>query len=76
MKNKKVWVVGEVKNFKTKAWSIVGIYSTEKVAAKKCKTENYFIGAITLDGKPEYKSKVWKEAYYPVAVKNLLKGKK
>lgn len=65
MKNKKLWVVGEVKNFEAGSWTIIGIYSDEKIAIKKCKNENQFIGPITLDGKPEYKSKAWKGAYYP-----------
>lgn len=62
--NTKLWVVGEVKNQKTKAWEIIGIYSTEKLAVSKCNKDR-FVGPIILDGKASYKTQVWKGAYYP-----------
>lgn len=69
MKQKTLYVVGEVISFTDKSWSIVGVFATEKEAVKHCRTENHFVGPTIL-GKAYHKNSEWKGAWYPKSEEN------
>jgi len=62
---KKMYLVGEVNQQQTN-WDFCGIYSTEKLALKRCVTENHFLARVELDYYVPIEKSKFKYSYYPL----------
>ena len=71
---KKIYIVGRITTWP--AWSIVGIYSSQKLAEEVCKDEAHFVGPAVLNEKFHNFSKKWPGAYRPKAFAKADKSKR
>ena len=61
-----VWVAGQVLNFTSGAWEIIGVFNTEQKAIEACVGLNDFVGPLKLNEIAPRQSVDWVGAYYPL----------
>jgi hypothetical protein len=74
MKNKKLYLVGKVKDVSNSSWEFDGIFDNLKLARKACLAKNYFIGVCELNqfiSKTIDDTEQWPEYEYPLIKKTL-----
>lgn len=60
-----VWVAGRVHSYEPYNWSLLGVFSEESLAVKRCTQEFDFIGPIALDEILPEEIIEWVGGYYP-----------
>jgi len=70
-KTMKLWVVGrinqpeELEDHRGNTWDLIGVCSSEEIAAEACKDKNYFIGPIELNQILPKEYIEWEGYYHP-----------
>lgn len=65
--NTKFWIVGEQLHLENGVtWGFAGLFSSEKLAIKACKTIQYFVGPCFLNKKLPNKIVNWPGLYFPL----------
>jgi len=63
----KVYCVGQLLSKRKRTnWQIIGVFSIKEKALEVCRTENHFIGPLTLDHDLGDNLVSWEGAYYPL----------
>ena len=60
-----LWLAG--RSFDDEPWEVLGIYSSEELAVKRCKLYNDFVGPLDLDIDLPEETTGWLDSYYPLA---------
>jgi len=59
-----VFVVGRVPQDGS-VWNVIGVFSSLQVAVSECKTEEYFVGPLTMNAALPAEASSWPGAFYP-----------
>lgn len=62
----KIYVVGLVKEANYLEWGLVGVFWQEEDALAACRTENHFIGTITIGVDYGDTDEEFPDSYYPL----------
>ena len=62
-----VWVVGQITEggVSSDEWELSGIYTDESLAIDACRSDDYFIGPVSLNKPFPYERTIWYGSYYP-----------